>query len=291
MKLPKDELKAGPARLSFEDIEMLVTSFQAAPAPYPRTRATNLYDQVWLLVESLVDEELEWLLAMFVDHNGSVFSVETLATGDRQAVEAPPGRLARRAVQLRAAGFMLVHNHPSGSCQPSDGDFRFTARMHQLSEALNIPLIEHFIVARDGMRRIIWDHGASRYEKGRGFLPDPLIVESDSARDRDDPYWNFPVLQRSVPGKTYDPSLGKSLIRISKSAVADGSLEAEEFVVDDEVLSGTQRAIKAISALLYLMPRKAIEKVMSAAIDKLDVLDGDVDCEPGDMDSDEELLI
>lgn len=290
LELPKDELKAARVRLRFEDIELLVTAFRAAPAPYPRTRASNIYDQVWHLVESLVDEEVEWLLALFVDENGSVFSVETLAIGDLDGVEAPPGKLARRAIGLRAAGIMLVHNHPSGDCRPSDGDFRFTARMHRLSEALDIPLLEHFVVARDGMRRIIWDHAASRYEEGRGFLPDPLIVVSDSARHQDDAYWDFPVLQRSVAAKTGSSSTDQPLVRISKAEATDGCFGPNDILVDDEILIGTERAIKAIGTLLLLMPRKAIEKVMSGAYDEIDRLGGDAACEPGELDSNEQIL-
>lgn len=164
-----------PERLSFADIELLVRAFRSPPAPYPRTRATDINDQVWELSESLADEPVEWLLVMFLNAGGAIFSIETLAIGDAYSVEAPAGKLGRRAVQLQAAGFLLVHNHPSGDCQPSEGDFRFTRRMSLLADAIDIPLIEHFVVARDGMRRIVWDHGESRYEKGRGFLPDPPV--------------------------------------------------------------------------------------------------------------------
>ncbi|HVE77486.1 MAG TPA: helicase C-terminal domain-containing protein [Gemmatimonadaceae bacterium] len=57
-----------------------------------------------------------------VDDEGTVQSARVVARGDARSVLALPG-FARR-------GQMLVHNHPSGSLEPSDADLEVAARMH-----------------------------------------------------------------------------------------------------------------------------------------------------------------
>lgn len=48
---------------------------------------------------------------------------------------------------LRADGFFLAHNHPSGNCDPSQTDYSLTQQMQWLGQQLNIRLIDHCIVS------------------------------------------------------------------------------------------------------------------------------------------------
>jgi len=43
-----------------------------------------------------------------------------------------------------------VHNHPSGSLDPSDEDVAFTRGVHRASETIGIELYDHLIVAGGG---------------------------------------------------------------------------------------------------------------------------------------------
>ena len=44
-----------------------------------------------------------------------------------------------------------VHNHPSGDPTPSRKDVEVTERLEEAARTLSIPLLDHIIVARDGM--------------------------------------------------------------------------------------------------------------------------------------------
>ena len=55
-----------------------------------------------------------------------------------------------RALELGAAGLILVHNHPSGDPRPSKGDIQATRRIAEAAHALEILLHDHIIVARSG---------------------------------------------------------------------------------------------------------------------------------------------
>jgi DNA repair protein RadC len=59
-----------------------------------------------------------------------------------------------RGHALKASGFILVHNHPSGDARPSATDVRTTNILRRLSHELDLPLLEHFIIAGDELTTV-----------------------------------------------------------------------------------------------------------------------------------------
>jgi proteasome lid subunit RPN8/RPN11 len=68
----------------------------------------------------------------------------------------------------------LVHNHPSGNPKPSQADIRFTNRLKRLSNELDLPLLDHFVVSGSRMERVgigiceSLDDYKKRTEEGHG---------------------------------------------------------------------------------------------------------------------------
>ncbi|CAN5689189.1 DNA repair protein RadC [soil metagenome] len=58
--------------------------------------------------------------------------------------------LFRDAVRIHAAGVIVVHNHPSGDPEPSPDDLHLTAEAIAAGRLLDIPLLDHVVVAADG---------------------------------------------------------------------------------------------------------------------------------------------
>jgi DNA repair protein RadC len=56
-------------------------------------------------------------------------------------------QLIGRGLRIGAAGFLLVHNHLSGDPRPSAADVQVTNRLRRLSAELEMPLLDHLIVA------------------------------------------------------------------------------------------------------------------------------------------------
>ena len=54
------------------------------------------------------------------------------------------------ALKDRAAGVIVIHNHPSGSLAPSVEDREFTETLRQSGELLGIPLMDHMIISSEG---------------------------------------------------------------------------------------------------------------------------------------------
>lgn len=52
---------------------------------------------------------------------------------------------------LDCHGIIVAHNHPSGDPRPSESDLRFTKRLCQVSEAIEVPLLDHLIFGGGSM--------------------------------------------------------------------------------------------------------------------------------------------
>jgi DNA repair protein RadC len=105
-------------------------------------------------VETLGSETHEWLLALFVDEHLQLLAVDTVARGDISNCPISLSRILVRAHSLRADGFILVHNHPSGDPQPSAADIRITQKVAYISRELDVPLRDHLVVAGEEIKSV-----------------------------------------------------------------------------------------------------------------------------------------
>jgi DNA repair protein RadC len=61
-----------------------------------------------------------------------------------------PREVVKRALDLGAAALILVHNHPSGSPEPSRADIQMTNRIAEAGRLLGITVHDHVIIGRQG---------------------------------------------------------------------------------------------------------------------------------------------
>jgi DNA repair protein RadC len=78
--------------------------------------------------------------------------VEDHHVGDGSIDEAAihPREVIRKALDLGASALILVHNHPSGSPQPSRADIQITQRIAEAGRLLGVIVHDHVIIGREG---------------------------------------------------------------------------------------------------------------------------------------------
>jgi DNA repair protein RadC len=121
----------------------------ALPARISDTRAVYAWAKPRLV--SLPHEEL-WMLAL--DGRNNVRASRRVCMGGRHGLAVAAPDVLRLALLEGAAGFVLVHNHPSGNPEPSAEDQRFTERVAQAAAAVDVPLFDHVVVAQGGYARV-----------------------------------------------------------------------------------------------------------------------------------------
>ena len=72
---------------------------------------------------------------------------EVIAEGSVDHCTVYPRKLFDRAFMVGASAIILVHNHPGGSSEPSDADWKLTHRIKKAGKLLDINLLDHVIVA------------------------------------------------------------------------------------------------------------------------------------------------
>lgn len=111
--------------------------------------AAEVYARVWPRLAGLT-QEVCMILAL---GSANQIVVETeLTRGGLGSVEIHPREVFRVAVRAAAAAVVVVHNHPSGSLEPSAEDLALTSRLQAAGEILGVPLLDHVIVAATGYR-------------------------------------------------------------------------------------------------------------------------------------------
>jgi len=119
----------------------------------PLTRGTRLassedvFHAFGPLLGQLRHEEL-WAVAL--DARQRVLTRILLARGGISGCALQPADVFRPLVREAASAVILVHNHPSGSPEPSSEDLGFTERLAQVGELLGIFLLDHVIVSQEG---------------------------------------------------------------------------------------------------------------------------------------------
>lgn len=88
----------------------------------------------------------EVMLELPFDADGRLAGQVACTTGGVAAIRAGYRPLLQRALEQRAAGLVLVHNHPSGDPRPSRADVIATRRLSALCEAARIELLDHIVV-------------------------------------------------------------------------------------------------------------------------------------------------
>ena len=89
----------------------------------------------------------EAVLVIYLNVKNMVISTEiNHGTVDQAVVY--PRMLMQSALRCNAVGLILVHNHPSGDCQPSAADEKLTDAVNEAARTMNIKLIDHLIVSR-----------------------------------------------------------------------------------------------------------------------------------------------
>jgi len=107
----------------------------------PRDVADRLTPQMAYL-------EREELRVLLLNTKNVVLRQSTVYQGNVSAALVRVAELFRDAVRTHAAGLIVVHNHPSGDPEPSPDDLHLTAEAIAGGRLLDIPLLDHIVIAR-----------------------------------------------------------------------------------------------------------------------------------------------
>ncbi|GAA4773342.1 hypothetical protein GCM10023219_20720 [Stakelama sediminis] len=94
---------------------------------------------------------IEQVRVLFLNSRNILLRDEVMSQGDVEQSAIYVREIMKRSIDIGACAIILVHNHPSGDPSPSEADLRITRTIAATGKTLGVRLLDHVIVARDGI--------------------------------------------------------------------------------------------------------------------------------------------
>lgn len=159
---PEESSLAGLHRMSLEELKSLEgigrvraiqikalaeLSVRMSKQSYPQRPVLNsprLIAEYYMEELRHLEHEELWMLSL--DVRGRLLGKDVIFRGAVSACTISPREIFLKALERRAVKMILMHNHPSGSCDPSSADIAITKRIAKVGEAIDIELWDHIII-------------------------------------------------------------------------------------------------------------------------------------------------
>ena len=107
-------------------------------------------EDIMPLIAGLGERRQEHFISITLNGAGEVIATRTVTIGILNHSLVHPREVFADAITDRAASIICVHNHPSGSLEPSPQDIAITRQLQEAGTVLGIQLIDHIIVTKNG---------------------------------------------------------------------------------------------------------------------------------------------
>lgn len=86
---------------------------------------------------------------LVLDTKLGIIRETVVAKGDFSECTSSPRIIFKAALEAGGSSIILLHNHPSGNCEPSPADDKTTERVAACGKILGISLLDHIVVGDD----------------------------------------------------------------------------------------------------------------------------------------------
>jgi DNA repair protein RadC len=96
----------------------------------------------------LQGKQKEHLYALYLNNDNKVIGDKLISLGQSVQTSLDVKEVVRTAVLTDASAVVLVHNHPSGNCEPTDSDLKATEKVQTALQTFGVQLLDHVIISR-----------------------------------------------------------------------------------------------------------------------------------------------
>lgn len=116
----------------------------------PQSSSIDSPQQAYQLVREKMEDQKQELFGIILKNaKGHLIQFQIISMGTLSETLVHPREVFYPAIRHKAAGIILVHNHPSGDPTPSPEDFDLTEAIIQASKVVGIPVHDHIIVGKN----------------------------------------------------------------------------------------------------------------------------------------------
>ena len=116
------------------------------------TSSDAVYGYMWKILksENQVDQDKEHLWVIGMNNANRIQYIELVNLGILDQSITHPREIFRMAIMKAISRMIIVHNHPSGSINPSEQDLHLTSTLKQASDIIGIEILDHLIISEEG---------------------------------------------------------------------------------------------------------------------------------------------
>lgn len=114
-----------------------------------QSRQIDNPSKVSTLALDLASKKQEHCLAFYLNGRQELLSRKTIAIGGLNYNFLEARDIFEPAFQLGASSLILLHNHPSGNCEPSEDDLLLTEKIAKIAKLLGVKLLDHIIIGKN----------------------------------------------------------------------------------------------------------------------------------------------
>jgi len=117
---------------------------------YTKAKQSKRYDYHWIVTYILWEigqSKVEKVLLIYLDKLNCVIGSEIICSGSEAFVAVSVREIILAACNRNAASFVVAHNHPSGSVQPSENDRALMTKLNQAAAIMGIGIVDSIIVS------------------------------------------------------------------------------------------------------------------------------------------------
>jgi adenine-specific DNA-methyltransferase len=100
------------------------------------------------LTSDIRDKKKEYLVCLYLNARNALLKKEIISIGILDKSIIHPREIFGPAVELRAAGIVLLHNHPSGDVTPSKKDIEVINKILEAGKIMGVNVIDFIIVSK-----------------------------------------------------------------------------------------------------------------------------------------------
>lgn len=124
--------------------------FWAQERGAPRVYLVGPEDVADLFLAEMSVLDREHFRAILLDTKNRIIGLRTVSIGSLNSSVVHAREVFKAAVAESAQAIVLVHNHPSGSPEPSPEDLAVTARLAEAGRILGIEVVDHVVLGSQG---------------------------------------------------------------------------------------------------------------------------------------------
>lgn len=116
----------------------------------PKNNIVVSVEDAIFLAADIRDKKKEYLVCLYLNARNALLKKEVISIGTLDKSIIHPREIFGPAVELRAAGVVLLHNHPSGDVVPSKQDLEVVNKILEAGKIMGVKVIDFIIVSENG---------------------------------------------------------------------------------------------------------------------------------------------